>query len=190
MPATKDEIAAAFGDMALRYGYRRASVDDLARALHLSKQTIYEHFATKQDLYRASVELWATQQRQHVESLLTQTTALGRIVEVTTIAFADARRGFEANPHQDATEPPEIVAEVNARVFGPLVQGLIVQGNETGEFQVDDPEMTAAFAMAIGMEAIRMLRSDLSSRAPEAALNAMRRLVAGVVKQEEGRGES
>jgi TetR/AcrR family transcriptional regulator, transcriptional repressor for nem operon len=181
MPATRDDIANAFGELTMRYGYRRASVDDLARMLHLSKQTIYEHFATKKDLYRASVELWARRQREHVESRLTETSALGRIVEVTTIAFADARRGFEANAHQDATEPPEIVAEVNARVFGPMVESLIVQGNEAGEFQVDDPEMTAVFAMAIGTEAIRMMRADPSSRAPQAALEAMRRLVAGVV---------
>lgn len=179
MPATKDEIAAAFGELALRYGYRRASVDDLARALHISKQTIYEHFGTKEGIYRASVELWATQQRQRVESLLTEKSALGRIVEVTRIAFADARRGFEANPYRDASEPPEIVAEVNARVFGPMVQGLIVQGNEAGELHVEDPEMTAVFAMAIGTEAIRMMRDDPSSRAPEAALDAMHRLVAG-----------
>jgi len=179
MPATKDEIAAAFGELALRYGYRRASVDDLARALHISKQTIYEHFGTKESIYRASVELWAMQQRQRVESLLTETSALGRIVEVTRIAFADARRGFEANPYRDASGPPEIVAEVNARVFGPMVQGLIVQGNEAGELHVEDPEMTAVFAMAIGTEAIRMMRDDPSSRAPEAALDAMPRLVAG-----------
>jgi hypothetical protein len=112
------------------------------------------------------VELWAVQQREHVESLLTETSALGRIVEVTSIAFADARRGFEANPYQDPTEPPEIMAEVNACVFGPMVQGLIAQGNETGELHVYDPEMTAAFAMAIGVEAIRMMRADPSRRAP------------------------
>ena len=185
MPATRDQIAATFGELAMRYGYRRASVDDVARTLHISKQTIYEHFGTKEGLYRASVELWARQQRRSVEARLTEAGALGRIEEVTKIAFADARRGFEANPRQEAGEPPEIVAEVNSRVFGPMVRDLIVQGNEAGEFHVEDPEMTAAFAMAIGMEAIRMLRADPSSTAPEAALAALRRLVAGVVKQKE-----
>lgn len=182
MPATKDEIAATFGKLVLRYGYRRASVDDLARALRISKQTIYEYFGTKEGLYRTSVELWATQQRQRVESALTETSALGRITEVTAIAFADARRSFAANPHSDATEPPEIVDEVNAQVFGPMVRDLIVQGNETGELQVEDPEMTAAFAVAIGTEAARMMRDDPSSRPENTALDAMRRLVAGVVE--------
>ena len=178
MPPTKDEIAAAFGQLALRYGYRRAAVDDLARVLHISKQTIYEHFGAKEGLYRASVELWATQQRQRVESLLTETSALGRIAEVTAIAFADARRSFEADPHQEVAEQPEIVAEVNTRVFGPMVCDLIVQGNETGELRVKDPEMTAAFAVAIVVDAVRMMRDDPSGRVQEAALEAMSHLVA------------
>lgn len=177
MPATKEEIAATFGRLALRYGYRRASVDDVARELHISKQTIYEHFRTKQDLYRSSVELWAREQRAHVESLLTETTALGRIAQVVQIAFADARRSFDANPSADPAESAEIVDEVNARVFGPMVRDLIVQGNEAGEFQVEDPGMTAAFAVAVGTEAVRMMRDDRSGRAEEAAQDAIRRLI-------------
>src|SRR5512143_3121595 len=96
MPATKDEIAATFGELVLRFGFRRASVDDVARTLHISKQTIYEHFRTKKDLYRYSVELWAREQRARVESLLRERSALGRIAEATAIAFADARRGLTA----------------------------------------------------------------------------------------------
>ena len=184
MPATRDEIAASFGEQAARYGYRRASVDDVARALHVSKQTIYEHFGSKEGLYRASVELWATQQRRRVESMLTGTSALGRITEATVIAFADARRAFEANPYGDTTEPPEIMAEVNAQVFGPMLCDLIVEGNETGELHVKDPETTAALAVAMGLEAVRLMRDDPSGRAEEAALEAMRRLVAGVVEAE------
>ncbi|MHB0981365.1 MAG: TetR/AcrR family transcriptional regulator [Thermoleophilia bacterium] len=177
MPATKEEIAATFDRLALRYKYRRASVDDVARELHISKQTIYEHFQTKQDLYRSSVELWAREQRAHVEALLTETTALGRIAQVVEIAFADARRSFDANPSADASEPGEIVDEVNARVFGPMVRDLIVQRNEAGEFQVEDPGTTAAFTVAVGTEAVRMMRDDRSGRAEEAAYDAIRRLI-------------
>lgn len=182
MPATKDEIAAAFGELALRYGYRRASVDDVARALRISKQTIYEHFRTKEELYRYYVELWARGQRARVESALTETSALGRIAEVTRLAFADARQSLAGGSYADATEPPEIMAEVNSQVFVPLVRDLIVQGNEAGEFSVADPETTAAFVVAVGTEAVRMLLENPASRPDDAALDAIRRLVAGVVE--------
>ena len=185
MPATKDEIAIEFRRLLLRYGYRRAAVEDVARALRVSKKTIYEIFPSKEDLYRYSVELWATEQRRRVESMLTETSALGRIVQVTSIAFADARRGFESNPYQDATEPPEILAQVNAQVFGPMIRDLLVQGNASGELNVEDPHMTAAFLVAIGTEAVRMLREDPSSHPEEAALDAIRRLVVGATERRE-----
>ena len=127
------------------------------------------------------MELWAARQRQRVESLLTESSALGRITQAALIAFDDARRGFAANPCGDTTEPPEIAAEVNTRVFGPMLRDLIVQGNDSGELHVKDPEMTAAFAVALGVEAVLMMRDDASGRVEEAALEAMRRLVAGVV---------
>lgn len=179
MPATREEIANTFGQLVARYGYRRASIDDVARSLRISKQTVYEHFRTKEDLYRASVELWAREQRARVESMLTAPTALGRIAEVVSIAFADARRSFEAAPLQSVGEPSEIVDEVSGQVFGPMVRDLIVQGNAEGELHVADPERTAAFAVAVGTEAVRMMRDDPNSKAEEAALDAVRRLIGG-----------
>lgn len=184
MPATKDEIAMEFRKLVLRYGYRRAAVEDVARALRISKKTIYEVFPSKEDLYRYAVELWATEQRRHVESMLTETTVLGRIQQATSIAFADARRGFVTNPYQDSSEPPEILAQVNAQVFGPMIRDLLVQGNASGEFHVEDPDMTAAFGMAIGTEAVRMIGEDPSSHPEDAALDAIGRLVAGTVQKE------
>jgi len=182
VPATKDQIATEFRSLVLRYGYRRAAVEDVARALHISKKTIYELFPSKRELYRCAVELWARDQRHRVESLLTAPTVLERIEQAVAAAFADARRGFSANPYDDDSEPPEIVNDVNAQVFAPMVQGLIEQGNAYGELHVEDPETTAAFVVAIGTEAVRRLRDDPEGDAEAAALAAVRRLVAGVVE--------
>lgn len=189
MPATRDEIAVEFRRLVLRYGYRRAAVEDVARVLRISKKTIYEAFPSKEDLYRYAIELWATEQRRHVESMLTETTALGRVAQVTSIAFADARRGFAANPYQDSSEPPEILAQVNAQVFGPMIRDLLAQGNASGELCLVDPDMTAAFFVAIGTEAVRMLREDPSSHPEDAALDAIRRLAGNTVQRERSEDE-
>lgn len=179
MPPTKDDIALEFRKLVLRYGYSRAAVEDVARALHISKKTIYDLHGNKEGLYRNAVELWAKEQRARVESLLTEASAIGRIVQVISIAFADARQGFAAITHHDDTEPPEILNEVNARVFGPMIRDLIEAGNASGEFAVKDPGMTAAFGVAIGTEAVRMLREDPSGKPEEAAIEAFRRLIVG-----------
>ena len=98
MPASKDEIALTFMGLAVRYGFRRTAVEDVARALRISKKTIYEYFPSKEALVEHALELGALQQRRRVESLLTETTALGRALQVTRIALADAREGSRRTP--------------------------------------------------------------------------------------------
>ena len=59
-----------------------------------------------------------------------------------------------------------------------MVRDLLVQGVETGEFDVPDPDATAAFVVAMGMEAVRMIREDLTCHPEATLLDALRRLVA------------
>lgn len=39
----------------LRYGFRKTSMEEVARAAHISRQGLYLHFKTKEDLFRATV---------------------------------------------------------------------------------------------------------------------------------------
>jgi AcrR family transcriptional regulator len=40
----------------LRFGFRKTSMDEVARAANLSRQGLYLHFATKEELFHATVE--------------------------------------------------------------------------------------------------------------------------------------
>lgn len=40
----------------MRYGYRKTSMDEVARAAQVSRQGLYLHFATKEELFRATVQ--------------------------------------------------------------------------------------------------------------------------------------
>jgi AcrR family transcriptional regulator len=48
-------------DVFLRYGYRKTSMDDLARAAGISRQGLYLHFASKDELFRETAT-WLAQQ--------------------------------------------------------------------------------------------------------------------------------
>ena len=177
MPASKDEIALTFMSLAVRYGFRRTSVEDVARVLRISKKTIYEHFASKEAVFEHALELAALEQRRRVESLLTERTALGRALEITRVALADARAGFE-HPGLVLVDA-ELQAQVNDRVYGPMVRDLLEQGVAAGEFEVVDIDLTSRFVQAVGMEAVRQLHDDPASRPEEATVEAIRRLIAG-----------
>jgi AcrR family transcriptional regulator len=179
VPAGKDEIATTFTELAFRYGYRRTAVEDVARKLHISKKTVYEHFASKADLKRYAIELGARRQRARVESLLTGATVLDRVQQAISVALSDARAFFASQPNAELVEIPELTAQINDLVFVPMVRDLLIEGAAAGELRVSDPEMTAAFFVAMGTEAVRMIRDDPACRPEPLLLESVRRLVAG-----------
>ncbi len=54
-PDRRDLILDAAGAVLLRYGYRKASVDEVAREAGASRQGVYLHFPTKDDLFAAAI---------------------------------------------------------------------------------------------------------------------------------------
>jgi AcrR family transcriptional regulator len=46
----KDKILNGAEELFMRYGVRSISMDDIARHLSVSKKTLYQHFADKDDL--------------------------------------------------------------------------------------------------------------------------------------------
>ena len=54
-PDARTQILAAAGEVFLREGFARASVDMIAATAHMSKQSIYELFPSKMDLFEAAV---------------------------------------------------------------------------------------------------------------------------------------
>ncbi|MGB8385096.1 MAG: helix-turn-helix domain-containing protein [Dermatophilaceae bacterium] len=178
MRTTKNDIARSFMGQVARFGYRRSSVDDVAKDLRVSKKTIYGHFRSKEQLYAYAVAQWAAEQRARVESRLSQTSAAGQLREVIGLAFEDAAAGFAAtNRGQGWTHPPELLAQANDRVFAPWIRDLIIQGNQAGEFDVDDPDLMTAFGMAIAMEGMRRLADNTDDNPVDEVTAAIMRLV-------------
>jgi AcrR family transcriptional regulator len=189
MPASRDEIAATFMSLAFRYGFKRTSVEDVAKALRISKKTIYEAFPSKDAMLEYALEMTALEQRRSVEARLAETSALARALETVRMALADARAGFAASPTVDLVDP-DLQAQVNDRVYGPMVRDLLESGVAAGAFQLADVEMTSRFVMAIGMEAVRQIHDDPASHPEAAAVEAVRRMIVGADAPALGAGQT
>ena len=66
--ATKEEIIRTTLDLITRNGLRAVRVDEIAQVLGISKRTLYEMFADKNDLISACLNDMARQQRQHIDA--------------------------------------------------------------------------------------------------------------------------
>src|SRR5262249_6385152 len=54
--SSRERILDAAMEIFARYGYRRASMDQVAEAAGLTRQAVYHHFASKEALFRAAVD--------------------------------------------------------------------------------------------------------------------------------------
>lgn len=66
--ATREEIIRATQDMIARNGIRAVRVDEIAQTLGISKRTLYEMFADKNELVGACLDEMSHQQRQRIVS--------------------------------------------------------------------------------------------------------------------------
>ena len=51
-------------------GYAKATLDDVARSLKISKKTIYVHFDSKRDIYAYIVERQAAREKTRLAAML------------------------------------------------------------------------------------------------------------------------
>jgi AcrR family transcriptional regulator len=177
MACTKDEMARTFLALADRYGYRRATVEEVAARCRISKKTLYEVFESKAGLYEYALGLWAEDQRAAVEARLTASSPEGRLAQWLGFAFADAREASGNDRSPDADGPSDLVTEVNELVFAPLIADLLVRGNDEGSWAVADPELTARFCVAVGVEGVARLLHDSGRDTEAATLETIRRIV-------------
>lgn len=67
-----EQIADAALRCFARYGFKRSSMDDIAREAGLAKATIYLHFKGKDDVFRAMMERFAAGIAAHCEAVMAQ----------------------------------------------------------------------------------------------------------------------
>lgn len=66
--ATREEIIRTTQELIARNGIRAVRVDEIAQTLGISKRTLYEMFADKDELISACLDFMSHQQRQHISS--------------------------------------------------------------------------------------------------------------------------
>ncbi|WCB91806.1 hypothetical protein DSM104299_00483 [Baekduia alba] len=141
----KQAILRAAGAELARAGFSRASLDDIAERVHVTKATLYHYYENKEALYHAWMEAISAQVHAELvaEAEAAGETARGRLwrlahreVMILTTGFPDYARLF-----MGAVDWPESFQEQIRelrRGHEALFRGVISDGVASGEFRVVD----------------------------------------------------
>lgn len=151
---TKEKILRAAEELFTRYGVRSISMDDIARHLSVSKKTLYQHFADKEDIVTLACKGHLGRHANEFEAI--RQTAKNAIDELAKISLCLKRTMQEMNPsllfdlqkyHPKAWA--EWMDHKNKHIRCSVVRN-IRQGIEEGYFRPEiDPEVAASVRLEL-----------------------------------------
>lgn len=117
-------------------GIRAVKMDDIAKNLGISKRTVYELYATKEDLVLETVLKWREEREKRLQAVVTaSTSAIDLLVEVLGIQLQTAA-STNVNFFQDIQIYPKVAQSVKAYLEGQQAYAsqFFAQGVEEGYF--------------------------------------------------------
>ena len=157
--AKKDQIHQAAIELFIRHGYEGTSMDNVAQAANVSKQTVYSHFDNKRELFNSAILKLCDAmglpadldvEQRPLETLLNE---IGRRF-LTLLVSDEAIRLYRLVVGQAGNHPEvgRTFYETGPRTFIGRLAALLEQRAARGEIEVPEPKIAAAqfFAMMRG----------------------------------------
>lgn len=137
-PERRDHLLEAAFGVFLRYGFKKTSMQDVAAAAGISRQGLYLHFTTKDELFIATVE-WTVQMilSEASTALAANTTLQNRLVNALT-AWSGR---FVGKVGPDATD----LLETTHRLAGSIIKNVDAQFLETITTAIADSGLADAY---------------------------------------------
>lgn len=147
-------LTAAF-DVFVRFGFRKTSMDEVARAAQVSRQALYLHFANKEELFRAAVQ----QVLDDALSAAIRIFAEGTAIEARLVRAFDAWFGW----YLDRVMPqPTDLVEVGKTLVGELASDYEARFAEALTRAIRSSELLALYKPA-GLNAQRLATTLLAT---------------------------
>ena len=190
MPATKDQIADTFQRHVERFGFGKASIEDVAAELGISKRTVYQHFSSKKEIYAYVVERIAAEQRVQLESAISHVPGYAAKMErFLTLVVGGMRGHIQATSKADWMQEFEVAYDAMAGAYGAIGTELVAAGHEAGEFTFADARLANGLIGAMVTHYGVLVREDRDYDADEAVVAAIMRML-GAAEGGSGRKES
>jgi len=162
-------------------GMQDVPIDDIARAVGLSRALIYRHFSSKEELFILTVTRYLAELSERLEAAAAETGDPLARLEGVTGAFADFALEYPAFLDCAISllrRPHEVLREmVSDAVWIRLGQGMasclgvcadvLRDGRDAGVFTVEDPDFSANHLWTVALGTMHLARSGVGvSRTP------------------------
>ena len=146
----RERVLDAADYLLARYGYKKMTMDDLAEQARVGRRTIYLHFSGKEEVALATIERRLGRLVAHLEALVASASSPGeglRALLIGRVLFLfDAARELSQTYDEMMTALRPVYMprrERYLRAEARVVAQVLVQGVQSGEFSVDDPDETS-----------------------------------------------
>ena len=157
----KKIIADAFKEHFQYYGYKKTTVDDIAKELHISKKTIYQYFSTKEKVFYFIISHIAKQYAKNIQQKLREEdTVQKKFMVLINIIFKESRKWLKKNDAFEFKYKYELSAMVFLDAYALLIKELLVEGIKKGEFPEMNVELKVHFVQGILGQSLKLLSQN------------------------------
>lgn len=145
----RDAILTAATDTFARFGFKKTSIDDIARRAGVGKGTVYLHFESKEELFGAAIRRIWTRALADLQAAVKQ----ARTPHAKVRAFLQGRQRFFLEMAISLRISPEALVELIVQAEphrreprvreAALLEEIIKDGNAQGAFAVRSPRLVA-----------------------------------------------
>jgi TetR/AcrR family transcriptional regulator, regulator of autoinduction and epiphytic fitness len=154
-----------------QYGYRRTSIDDIAREAEIAKGTVYLSFKSKEEIFRALCESLI----ERMESAVTAAHATRGTIDERLVAVLEAKFGFLFDTVYKSAHAAELMDSKNrlsadlfaqsGRRYMKLLREMIVDAIEAGELAPSRMALGADDLAQMVVAAAHGVENNATSRA-------------------------
>jgi AcrR family transcriptional regulator len=178
MSPTQQRIAEVFERRVGEVGYDKATLDDVAREMKISKKTIYVHFDSKREIYAYIVERQAAREKMRLAaSVATLPTYSARLEAVMRVVLESARGHIDETGRDEWLREYEIAADAFRKANGDLIRELVQAGMDAGEFPPGDAALVEKMLAAMIVEYLVLVNANPSYDRDSELLERIRRFV-------------
>lgn len=153
----KAKIAECFKKHFSYFGYKKTSVEEIARELGISKKTIYQYFPGKRNIYNLIVKKIAEVYITSINKRLNNSTSCKeKILKLIPLVFTESV-SFLKDKSFETRFKNELASLAFTKAYTLLIERLIIIGIENNEFKLPNQKLSVLFIQAIIIESINLI---------------------------------